>query len=428
MTSTQKKKFLFLQGPHGPFQYQLASLLRDAGASIFKIGFNHGDEFFWRDDKNYTAYRGKKENWNQFIREYFGKNAISDIVVYGDVRPMHLAAIEIARELEITVHCFEEGYLRPYWATYERGGVNGHSRLMGMSVEDMRIVLDTHKVDLVEAPANWGDVRQHALLGAVYHWHIMFRNKGYPHYKQHRETTVRQEFRLHVRRLLTVSVRAIRRWRATRAIKSGGFAYHLALLQLGHDTSIQTHSPFSSMEEFIRVIITTFARAPHTHHHLVFKSHPLEDFRFPLDKITRAIAKEHGVEDRVHFVLGGKLAEMLDSAKSVVTVNSTAAQQALWRGLPVKCFGESVYNKPDLVSMQPLDEFFKEPKIPDIQSYWVYRQYLLATSQISGGFYSQKSRTRLLRKVVDLMLADQDPYELLAAPRAKKKQSLRIVS
>ena len=32
------------------------------------------------------------------------------------------------------LHVFEEGYLRPYWITYERGGSNGNSALMGIAL------------------------------------------------------------------------------------------------------------------------------------------------------------------------------------------------------------------------------------------------------------------------------------------------------
>jgi capsular polysaccharide export protein len=71
----------------------------------------------------------------------------------------------------------------------------------------------------------------------------------------------------------------------------------------------------------------------------------------------------------VHFVRGGKLAPLLDSASSAVTVNSTSAQQALWRGLPLKCFGAAVYDKPEFVSEQPLAEFFRSPKPPDSAAY-----------------------------------------------------------
>jgi capsular polysaccharide export protein len=39
------------------------------------------------------------------------------------------------------VHVFEEGYLRPYWVTYESDGSNGHSQLTKLSVTDMKTAL-----------------------------------------------------------------------------------------------------------------------------------------------------------------------------------------------------------------------------------------------------------------------------------------------
>ena len=62
---------------------------------------------------------------------------------------------------------------------------------------------------------------------------------------------------------------------------------------------------------------------------------------------------------------GGKLAGLLSQARSAVTINSTAAQQALWRGLPVKAMGRSVYAKPGLVSGQSLEDFLRRPAPPD---------------------------------------------------------------
>ena len=130
----------------------------------------------------------------------------------------------------------------------------------------------------------------------------------------------------------------------------------------------------------------------------------------------------------MHFVRGGKLAELLNDARSAVTVNSTAGQQALWRGLPLRCFGTAVYAQPEFVSTQPIDAFFAAPDRPDSRAYRSYRQYLLETSQIVGGFYSARGRRALLRQVVDLMLAAHDPYEALDAGTAAPRQQLRLVT
>ena len=426
-TPGQGKVFAFLQGPHGPFFYQLSKILGAAGAEVFKIGFNQGDKAFWRDDETYLPYFGTQQNWGHEVREIFRDMGVTDIVLYGDTRHVNAEAVRAAKEFGLRVHCFEEGYLRPYWVTYERGGVNGYSRLVDMSIEEMRAELYDRHAELPAAPAKWGDMRRHALYGALYHGHILFRNRAYKNYKTHRDISVFQEFVLHFKRLMSFPRHAVQGRAAAVRIKREGYVYHLVLLQLSHDSSIQFHSPLRSMPEFIRLSIENFAKGAPEHHHLIIKTHPLEDGRYPLRRITRDVAREFGVEKRVHFVRGGKLGGLLALARSVITVNSTAAQQALRRGLPVKAFGNSVYRKPEFVSEQPLEEFFADPWKPDTLAYRDYRHYLLETSQVMGGFYSAKSRRHLIRNVVDRVLAEQDPYDSLKAENATPRQQLRVV-
>ena len=171
-----------------------------------------------------------------------------------------------------------------------------------------------------------------------------------------------------------------------------------------------------------------FAKGTPRHHHLVFKAHPLENGGSPLRQIIRDEAKRLGVEDRVHYVRGGKLAQLLDHARTSVTVNSTAGQQVLWRGIPLKVFGKAVYNKPEFVSEQPLDEFFANPTSPDSRAFKDYRRFLLETSQVPDGFYSARGRRQLMRQVVDMMLSDEDPYDSLKSGKVPPRQPLRIVN
>ena len=134
------------------------------------------------------------------------------------------------------------------------------------------------------------------------------------------------------------------------------------------------------------------------------------------------------MEQRVHFVRGGKLAGLLNHARTAVTVNSTAAQQALWRGLPLKTFGAAVYAKPEFVSIQSLPEFFANPSRPDSRAYRDYRHYLLETSQITGGFYSALGRRAVLRQIVDMMLQADDPYDALRLGNPAPRLQLHLIS
>ncbi|WP_101068527.1 capsule biosynthesis protein [Roseovarius salinarum] len=425
--ATEARSFLFLQGPHGPFFDRLAGVLRDAGACVWRVGFNAGDRAFWRDRASYIPYRGRPEDWPETFERLVAEKQVTDIVLYGDTRPVHAAAVERARAAGLRVHVFEEGYLRPYWVTYERGGSNGNSRLMETDVAQMRAVLEESETDTLPPPASWGDMRQHIFYGAAYHGFVLLANHGYREFRPHRALNVSAEFRLYLRRLLLMPFQAIDRWLATRRVRRGGFPYHLALLQLEHDAAFQAHSPFATMCDFLETVITGFARGAPAHHHLVVKAHPLEDGRAPVRRCLRRLARDNGVADRVHYVRGGKLARLLDEARTAVTVNSTAGQQVLWRGIPLRTFGAAVYAKPEFVSTRPLADFFAGPERPDRRAYRVFRRYLLETSQIPGGFYSARGRRQLLRLAVDMMLAHEDPYDALESGTAAPRQHLRLV-
>ncbi|MEM5542996.1 capsular biosynthesis protein [Sulfitobacter sp. AS92] len=428
VTAAPTRTFLFLQGPHGPFFNSLGKMLRRAGAEVWRVGFNAGDRAFWFHPSTYIAYRGTVEDWPQTFATLLDEKQVTDIVLYGDTRPIHAEAVAEAKRRGITVHVFEEGYMRPYWVTYERGGSNGNSRLMEMTIPQMQAALARSDMEAPLPPGHWGDMRHHIFYGALYHWFVMFRNGDYRNFKPHRSLPVTKEFRLYLKRLLLMPVLAADRLLATLKIRLGGFPYHLALLQLEHDSSFQQHSPFNTMADFLELVIEGFANGAPQHHHLVIKAHPLEDGRAPVQRDVKRLARAHGVSDRVHFVRGGKLAQLLNDTRSAVTVNSTAGQQVLWRGIPLKVFGSAVYSQPEFVSDQPLPEFFATASRPDNRAYKDYRRYLLETSQVPGGFYAARGRRQLLRQVVDMMLSAEDPYDALEQGTAAPRQQLRVVT
>lgn len=403
-------------------------MLRHAGCDVWRVGFNAGDAAFWWCDCGYLPFRAGPADWPAALATILHDKKITDLVLYGDTRPVHAVAIRQARTAGLRIHVFEEGYLRPYWVTYERDGSNGNSALLNLTVLQIQAQLTRAGDDLPIPPAHWGDMRQHIFYGALYHWFVMFMNWRYPQFQPHRPLPILREAQLYSQRLLMLPFHALSRALATMRIKTRGQPYHLALLQLEHDSSFQAHSPFKDMRDFIEVVITGFARGARPDHHLVFKAHPLETGRYQLQKVIRHTARDHGLSDRVHYVRGGKLARLLDDARSAVTVNSTAGQQVLWRGIPLRIFGTAVYNKPEFVSDQPLPAFFADPRKPDAAAYGDYRQFLLETSQVPGGYYSTKGRRQLKQQLVDMMLAETDPYTARLAKTAPAPDALRLVS
>ncbi|MCV6594724.1 MAG: capsule biosynthesis protein CapA [Silicimonas sp.] len=409
-TDPTERRFLFLQGPHGPFFARLAQRLTAMGATCLRLGFNPGDSMFWPRD-SYLPFHEPLDRLDARLAELIEAEGITDLVCYGSSRPIHKVALELARERGLTAHVFEEGYIRPYWVTYERGGANAASPLTALTLAQMERALDHGAPPLTEAPDRWGNMRAHMFWGAVYHAVLMLGVRRYPAYRPHRSSGVRLEFWLHLKRLIATPVRTALRGIATARIRLGAFPYHLVLLQLAHDANFLDHGPFPDHRSFLDVVFRGFAAGAPAHHHLVLKAHPLEDGREPLRPLVRELTRAHGLAGRVHFVTGGKLAWLMDAARTTLTVNSTAAEQALWRGLPLKVFGAAVFNRPEFTSPQPVDHFFADPLPPDHEAYLTYRSFLLATSQIPGGFYGFVSRRKLLRQMPDLILATKSPYE-----------------
>ncbi len=220
----------------------------------------------------------------------------------------------------------------------------------------------------------------------------------------------------------------MQRWMATIAIRLQTHPYHVVLLQLAHDANFLDNGRFNSQSDFLHSVFDGFARGAPAHHRLVIKAHPLEDGREPLAPLVKSLTGEFGLHGRVCLLTGGKLARLLDGAESAVTVNSTAAEQVLWRGLPLKSFGPAAYHRPEFASSQSLDKFFASPSLPNTEAYEIYRRFLLATSQTPGGFYGLRNRRKLYRKLPDLMLRAKDPYETVLNRPAAGPQHLKVVS
>ncbi|MGB0855352.1 MAG: capsule biosynthesis protein, partial [Pikeienuella sp.] len=382
---------------------------------------NRADDGEWGDVGSYQAFTGRIEDWPAWLDRLMDERGVTDIALYGDTRAYHAHAVRIAKARGVTTHCFEEGYLRPYWITYERGGANGHSRLMDMSVPEMAAAVAGETRAQEEAPPIWGAAWRHAFHGFRYHFDVIFRNRAYPNFAHHRPTSAWTELGFYAKRLGVLPLLIPQsHMRESRLLKSGK-AYHLVLLQLSFDASMRSHSSYETVGAFIDDCIAAFAAGASADQHLVFKAHPFEDGRERLEWHARRTAKRFGLADRVVFIHRGKLGPLLDRARSAVTINSTAGQQALWRGLPLAVLGTAVYDKPEFTQAQDLVEFFKSPPPPDAESYRDYRRFLLLTSQLEGSFYTRKGRAMAVSQVVPKLLGDSDPYDEVLAQAAARE-------
>ena len=89
---------------------------------VRKINFNGGDKLFWGLSRGGIDYTGTEADWPKFLMKTICEGGITDVMLFGDCRPMHRAAVLVCRELNVPVHVFDEGYIRPDWVTFEHGG------------------------------------------------------------------------------------------------------------------------------------------------------------------------------------------------------------------------------------------------------------------------------------------------------------------
>ena len=221
--------------------------LESYGHATNQISFNQGDKIFWANKRSFIPFTLPIHAWSGFLQRGFQEKQITDLVIYNDTRPFHKTAIQAAHAKGINVHIFEEGYLKPYWITYERDGSNGNSKLMSLA---QSAVVPDHLIrdpDPVPAPCRWGDMREHIFYCAVYHWCILCANRQFLNFTSHREISIRKEFQLHLKQLVFTPARIAARFWANLTLKCRTFSYHLILMQLQHDSAFQNHSPFKTI-------------------------------------------------------------------------------------------------------------------------------------------------------------------------------------
>ena len=386
-----KQRFLFLQGPPGPFFDRLGTALRDLGHAVHRINLNAGDVASWSGAA--VDYRGTAERWPSFVDDYLVQHAITDVILFGDCRPLHNAARGMARLRGVRVHVFEEGYIRPNWATLELDGVNGHSTLP----RDPKWYLDAARTlpPLAELPTVPSRFRRRAQEATSYYARTSLGKWDFPHYRSHRDRSAWAEA---LGWLKQFALRKLHEDRAETALaRLEGKRYFTLPLQLSSDHQIRVHSLFGTMQAGASYVIESFARSAPSDTRLLVKEHPLDSSLFSWQRFIRREARRLDVEDRVIFAKGGHIGDIVEGSLGVVTVNSTTGTLALASGVPVITLGQAVYNIPGITFDGPLDAFWSNPTPPDPKTWDAFSRVLQARCLVYGGFASDEGIEMLVQ-------------------------------
>ncbi|WP_408868467.1 capsule biosynthesis protein [Aristophania vespae] len=398
----EHRRFLLLQGLMGPFFQSLGKALRKRKHKVWKINFNGGDELFWRLPGG-IAFRGQYGTWPGFLGHTLQKHKITDVILFGDCRELHSQAILICRDMGVTVHVFEEGYIRPDWVTLERGGVNGYSTLP----KDPEWYRNQAARLPLAPPHNPvpSSFRRRALEGIAYNSATILLKWRFPHWTDYRPWPPLVEGVGWLRRLMRRKKAerrsaALMRWLAPSTARKSAKPYMLLPLQLDADAQLRLHSSFSGMAEVIVKVITSFANHAPLEQRLVIKEHPLDNGVQNWKKIIDRLAKAHGVSNRIDYMEAGDIAQVVKYAQGVITVNSTTGTLALACGVPVITLGQAVYDIADITNQGKLNDFWKNPGKPDELTFAAYRRVLIEQCLIPGGFFSEEGVEKLTRSAI----------------------------
>jgi capsule polysaccharide modification protein KpsS len=374
---------LLLQGPAGPFFRRVAGHLRGQGCTVTKVNFNFGEDFYY-PGPDVVRYRGTLEAWPDVFAELVRARSIRAVLMFGDLRPLHAAAIKRAETLGVRVLVFEEGYLRPDYVTLEENGVNGYTSLP----RDVAFYRDLQPGELPAArPVNGAFAKSmvHTICYATVT--AMFKRR-YPHYRHHRDIRPFHQMALWLRGGARRLVHTVRDYELDRRLKAGDLPpYFFVPLQVHLDSQMR-HCHFDRMEDFIRYVVGSFAAHAPASTLLLLKLHPMDRAYRDYGPLLSELAAQHGLGDRLIY------ADVIDTyvavrgALGAVMINSTVGISAMAYGVPVKCLGAAVYDLPGLTHQGSLDDFWRNPGTVDAELFERFRWWVRTKTQLNGSVWS----------------------------------------
>ena len=398
-----KRHFLIISAPFGPFSKELSANLRAAGADVTRILLNAGDVLSW-GLRNAEPYFGTTADWADWLKAFVQRKRFTDIITYGDSSPHAAAALAVSAELGLRRHVLEQGYFRPDWVTLEAEGVNANSDLPRdpdwyRNHPAAKQPAASEAVGRTTPAAVWHIFNYHLAMyiGAP----IFFRYRA--HY---RDSAVKQAMG-HVARYGQELVTQTRHKIAYENLVSTEGSVFLCILQRPGDSQLWRHSEYESPSDFIRHVVASFAAHAPANARLLVRLHPLDPGIFPYDSFITAVAAEFGVQERVCVSNHGKLHDVLPQMAGVICINSTAGLAAVEFGKPTIALGRAMYDVPGLIHQGGLEKFWTAPEMPDAALYQAFRRVVMSETQINGAYATANGRRLAVPEIARRLLADR---------------------
>ena len=380
------RQFLFLQGPTNFLFAEVAKGLRERGHITHRINVCLGDQIFWRGP-GAVNFRGRQTEWPAFIDEFFARHSITDIVLLGEQRDLHRAAIAAARTRDIRVTVTDFGYIRPDWVIVEMNGMNADSLFPREPEAILEMARDLPPID---RQVRYRDsFLNQALLDMTFHLSTALWPWTFPHFKRY---TLRHPILTYLGiglRLARGGIESRRAGRALAIVAARGPLYLFAM-QTEADYSLRAYSRYPDLDHPMREAIQSFARHAPPPASLVFKVHPLDPGLKDWRRRIARMAREAGVAERVFYIDGGALDALIVASSGVITVNSTVGVRTIELQRPIFALGDAIYCVPGVTFTGSLDDFWKMGQAPDPVLADALLRAQAATLHVRGGYYSRE--------------------------------------
>lgn len=346
------------------------------------------DRWFWRRAGG-CDYRGRLKDWPEFIADYLQRQGVTDLVLNGEQREYHKAAIRCARARGVHVTVTDFGYLRSDWITIERNGMSGHSEFPRNPETIRRLAENVPKCDFGKKYEHrfWDMVGAEIIAAGANTFGGIF----YPRYETHHMySPLRCGFFTAKRKLKAKFFGAKTKRLITRRIEEAAERpFFLFPMQLEADAQLQAYSHYPDMETPIREIMESFTAHAPKKCRLMIKVHPLDPGVVDWQSRVREHAIDLGVSGRVDYVDVGLLDDIIRASSGIVTINSTVGIIGLRFERPVKTLGQAIYDIPGITFQGALDAFWTASDFMDMELCKAYLRALGGCLHVRGTYYNK---------------------------------------
>lgn len=421
-----------LESSYSAFEFDLFRFL---GASVDRLVFNFGYFAYPHSGKNYIVSREirnvdalksdldavsstpslheslfgdsngsllTKAKYRRWLINHFLVKEYQLVVMYNDLRWQHSIAIEVCKYLGVKYLVIERGIFRPTYTTFNFSGVNANALdnlkhlwlLKRNTSPSQELSYDDSCEGTHYTVRPQGELRIYARFlgflvlsnfGRFLGFNCNVKNKNYK-LLDYLKLYFRQKFILSRRR---------------QGYSDLPEAYIFVPLQLGSDTQTLLHSEFDSTQDFITFVEQSYYTSAFYRRYelpLLFKIHPM-DVQSDYDFDKRSLVSSYDTS------------KLVESAKHIVTINSTVGFEALSLGKSVVMLGRSFYSFDEFVFCgnkktfpQILESLYKG-EIKDFRNIDKFVDFLKHTYQVTGDVYNYdfKDLLQARRRILEVL-------------------------